>query len=77
MRFDRKIFQEGLNRKIKSTWKAKFWRTTKLNPKQNFIHVRYFHHVGNNHMVAVDRYSNWLIVEKAKDGSKGLIDILW
>jgi len=26
--------------------------------------------------VAVDRYSNWPAVMKAKDGSKGLIDIL-
>ena len=36
----------------------------------------YFHHAGNSYLVAVDRYSNWPIIEKAKDGSKGLINVL-
>ena len=32
--------------------------------------------MGTNYLVAVDRYSNWPIVEKAKDGAKGLMDSL-
>ena len=30
-----------------------------------------------NYLVIVDRYSNWPIVERAQDGSKGLVDVLW
>ena len=33
----------------------------------------FFHYTGNNYLVIVDRYSNWPIVERALDGSKGLI----
>ena len=29
-----------------------------------------------NYLVIVDRYSNWSIVERAQDGSKGLIEVL-
>ncbi len=36
----------------------------------------YFTHKGNNYLVIVDRYSNWPIVERAKDGAAGLIDAL-
>jgi len=36
----------------------------------------YFHHQGINYLVIVDRYSNWPIVERAQDGSKGLIEVL-
>lgn len=36
----------------------------------------YFHHRGHHYLVAVDRYSNWPIVEKSADGSKGLISAL-
>jgi len=36
----------------------------------------YFHHKGTNYLVIVDRYSNWPIVEKATNGSQGLIDCL-
>ena len=35
----------------------------------------FFHHKGVNYLV-VDRYSNWPIVERAWEGSKGLIDCL-
>ena len=36
----------------------------------------YFKNEGSNYLVIVDRYSNWPIIEQAKDGSKGLIDAL-
>ncbi|KAK3877233.1 hypothetical protein Pcinc_018033 [Petrolisthes cinctipes] len=36
----------------------------------------YFHYCGQNYLVAVDRYSNWLIVEEAAGGSSGLITAL-
>ena len=36
----------------------------------------YLHYLGKNYLVAVDRYSNWPIVEAAKDGAQGLISAL-
>lgn len=36
----------------------------------------YFHLKGINYLVIVDRYSNWPIIEKAQEGSKGLIETL-
>ena len=36
----------------------------------------YFKHVGFNYLIVVDRYSNWLIIERGKEGSKGLITCL-
>ena len=33
----------------------------------------YFHHKGSYYLIIVDRYSNWLIVERGQEGSKGLI----
>ena len=36
----------------------------------------YFHYQGHNYLVIVDRYSNWPIVERAKDGAQGLINVL-
>ena len=36
----------------------------------------YFHYRGNNYVVAVDRYSNWPVVETAAAGAKGLISTL-
>ena len=36
----------------------------------------YFHYQGVSYLVIVDRYSNWPIVERAQDGSKGLITVL-
>jgi hypothetical protein len=36
----------------------------------------YFKYSGSNYLVVVDRYSNWPIVERATDGSKGLISCL-
>ena len=36
----------------------------------------YFKYAGSNYLLVVDRYSNWLVVERAKDGSKGLISCL-
>ena len=36
----------------------------------------YFHYKGMNYLVIVDRYSNWPIIERAKEGSSGLINCL-
>ena len=36
----------------------------------------YFTHHGHHYLVAVDRYSNWPIVEESASGSKGLITAL-
>ena len=41
-----------------------------------WICADYFHYKGINYLVIVDRYSNWPIVEKAREGSTGLIDSL-
>ena len=40
------------------------------------IFADYFHYKGINYLVAVDRYSNWPIIERARDGSAGLIECL-
>ena len=40
------------------------------------ICVDFFHYQGMNYLVIVDRYSNWPIVERAQNGSKGLVDVL-
>ena len=36
----------------------------------------FFHHKGNNYLISVDRYSNWPIVERSSEGSRGLINSL-
>ncbi len=36
----------------------------------------YFKYQGHAYLVIVDRYSNWPIVDRAKDGAQGLIDVL-
>ena len=36
----------------------------------------YFHYQGHTYLVIVDRYSNWPIVERAKDGAQGLINVV-
>ncbi len=36
----------------------------------------YFHYMGVNYLVVVDRYSNWPIVERASQGAAGLITCL-
>ena len=36
----------------------------------------FFHYEGFHYLVAVDHYSNWPIIERAHEGSKGLIDCL-
>ena len=40
------------------------------------ISADYFTYKGCNYLVIVDRYSNWPIVERAKEGSKGLVNRL-
>jgi len=52
--------------------------TPPIQPQYPFqsICADYFQYAGNNYLVVVDRYSNWPIVEKASDGSKGLISCL-
>ena len=49
--------------------------TTPVYPFQ-CICADFFHYKGFNYLVMVDRYSNWPIIERAQDGSKGLIDCL-
>ena len=36
----------------------------------------FFKYHGTNYLVAVDRYSNWPILERSQDGANGLITIL-
>ena len=36
----------------------------------------FFHYMGVQYLVIVDRYSNWPIIERAKDGAKGLVNCL-
>ena len=41
------------------------------------VYVRtFFHYKGCNYLVIVDRYTNWPNVERADNGSQGLIDCL-
>ena len=40
------------------------------------IAADYFQYAGQNYLVAVDRYSNWPIVEHSANGSQGLINTL-
>ena len=36
----------------------------------------YFHHLGKNYLVLIDRYSNWPIVKHADDGARGVVKAL-
>ena len=40
------------------------------------IAADYFHYKGQTYLIAVDRYSNWPIIERANAGSKGLVNDL-
>ena len=46
------------------------------NPEYPFqcICADFFQHQGTHYLVAVDRYSNWPIIERTHNGCKGLID---
>ena len=46
-----------------------------IQPKYPFqcICSDYFGYIGSHYLIVVDRYSNWLIVERGREGSKGLI----
>jgi hypothetical protein len=48
------------------------------NPADPFqcVCADFFTYKGVNYLVIVDRYSNWPIVKRAQDGSKGLINSL-
>ena len=52
--------------------------TPPISPAYPFqcIVADYFHYRGHNYLVAVDRYSNWPIVEEAAHGANGLITAL-
>ena len=52
--------------------------TPPIQPQYPFqcICADFFNYAGHNYLVIVDRYSNWPIVERAHDGSKGLISTL-
>ena len=41
-----------------------------------YICADYFKHAGSNYLITVDRYTNWQQVERAADGSTGLINNL-
>ena len=41
-----------------------------------YIAADFFQYHGTNYLVAVDRYSNWPIIERGQDGCKGLIAVL-
>ena len=36
----------------------------------------FFQHEGSHYLIAVDRYSNWPTIERAREGSKGLVECL-
>ena len=52
--------------------------TPPVQPEYPFQYIcaDFFHYKGINYLVVVDRYSNWPIVERAQEGSKGLINCL-
>lgn len=52
--------------------------TPPIIPRYPFqcICADYFHHKGSYYLIIVDRYSNWLIVERGQGGSKGLLTCL-
>ena len=52
--------------------------TTPPTPEYPFQYLcsDFFHYMGKYYLVSVDRYSNWPIVDRAKDGSAGLINCL-
>ena len=41
-----------------------------------YICADYFKHAGSNYLITVDRYTNWPQVERAADGSAGLVNNL-
>ena len=41
-----------------------------------YICADYFSYKGNQYLISVDRYSNWPIIERSSEGSKGLINSL-
>lgn len=48
------------------------------NPDYPFqcVCADFFHYKGCNYLVVVNRYSNWPIVERAREGAQGLIDCI-
>ena len=52
--------------------------TPPVKPEYPFQYIcaDFFHYKGINYLVVVDRYSNWPIIERAQEGSKGLINCL-
>ncbi len=84
------IFWPGITNDIQAT-RANCSHCNKMAPSQaalppippilsrypfQCICADYFNYQGHNYLVIVDRYSNWPIVNKAKDGATGLINIL-
>ena len=84
------IFWPGITNDIQAT-RANCSHCNKMAPSQaalppippilsNYpfqcICADYFNYQSHNYLVIVDRYSNWPIVNKAKDGATGLINIL-
>ncbi len=84
------IFWPGITNDIQAT-RANCSHCNKMAPSQaalppippilskypfQCICADYFSYQGHNYLVIVDRYSNWPIVNKAKEGATGLINIL-
>ncbi len=84
------IFWPGITNDIQAT-RANCSHCNKMAPSQaalppippilsNYpfqcICADYFNYQSHNYLVIVDRYSNWPIVNKAKDGATGLINTL-
>ena len=89
-RAETSVFWPGITRDIQST-RDKCNVCNKMSPSQpqappielrypqypfQMVCADYFSYKGKTYLVIVDRYSNWPIVERANDGSKGLIDYL-
>ena len=64
------------NRNAPSQPSAPPFPATKPEYPFQCICADFFQHEGSHYLIAVDRYSNWPIIERAKEGSKGLIDSL-
>ena len=84
------IFWPGITNEIQAT-RAKCTHCNRMAPSQaalpptpptlpaypfQCICADYFHYKGHTYLLIVDRYSNWPIVERDKDGATGLIKTL-
>ena len=53
------------------------WHILKLPyPQQCILCAGYFQYKGMNYLVTMDQYSNWTIINRAQDGSKGFVEVI-